>query len=120
MNISSGANIINAIQNLKMAQEQFEDFERQFPNSQGSRLFKKYNDKINWIFSDIITHPFLPNIIRDGIREEIKSDVFAVPAILEKIALLTPEQREIIEDVLDAYIYGETVKIVDINEINEK
>jgi len=117
MNIGSGANIINAIQNLKMAQEQFEDFERQFPNSQGSRLFKKYNDKITWIFSDIITHPFLPDIVRSGIKEEIKSDVFAVPAIVEKVALLTPEQREIIENVLDAYIYGETVKVVDIKEI---
>ena len=41
----TGANIISAIQNLKMAQEQFEDFCRQYPNSQGSRLFKKYSDK---------------------------------------------------------------------------
>jgi hypothetical protein len=119
MNISSGANIINAIQNLKMAQEQFEDFERQFPNSQGSRLFKRYNDKINWIFSDIITHPFLPEVIRNGIKDEIRSDVFAVPAILEKVALLSPEQRDIIESTLDAMLSGEEVKIVDIKEINK-
>jgi hypothetical protein len=116
--VKSGANIINAIQNLKMAQEQFEDFCRQYPNSQGSRLFKKYSDKVNWIFSDIVTHPFLTNEVRLGIKNEIQSDVFAVPAILEKIALLTPEQREIIEDVIDAYVSGETVKIVDVNELN--
>ena len=111
------ANIIGAIQNLKMAQEQFLDFCRQFPNSQGERLFKTYVSKIDWVFKDIITHPFLTNEIRVGIKKEIESDVFAVPAILEKIALLKPEQREIIEDVIDAYISGETIKIVDINEI---
>jgi hypothetical protein len=111
------ANIIGAIQNLKMAQEQFQDFCRQFPNSQGERLFKTYVSKIDWIFKDIITHPFLTDEVRLGIKKEIESDVFAVPAILEKIALLKPEQREIIEDVIDAYISGETIKIVDINEI---
>ena len=111
------ANIIGAIQNLKMAQEQFLDFCRQFPNSQGEKLFKTYVSKIDWVFKDIITHPFLTNEVRVGIKKEIESDVFAVPAILEKIALLKPEQREIIEDVIDAYISGEIIKIVDINEI---
>jgi hypothetical protein len=117
--VNNGANIINAIQNLKMAQEQFEDFCRQYPNSQGSRMFKKYSDKIEWIFGDIITNPFLTEDVRIGIKNEIKSDVFAVPAIMEKVALLTPNQREIIEDVLEAYISGETVKILDINDIKD-
>ena len=118
--VNNGANIINAIQNMKMAQEQFLDFTRQYPKSSGSRLFKKYADKIDWIFSDIITHPFLTSEVRNGIKLEIKSDVFAVPAIIEKVALLTPEQRELIEDTLDAMLSGEEVKIIDINEINEK
>lgn len=115
----NGANIINAIQNLKMAQEQLEDFCRQYPNSQGERIFKNYSKKIDWIFNDIITHPFLTNEVRTGIKNEIQSDVFAVPAIIEKVALLTPDQREIIESTLDAMLSGEEVKIVDINEINQ-
>jgi hypothetical protein len=118
--VNNGANIINAIQNLKMAQEQFEDFCRQYPNSQGSRLFKKYSDKIGWIFSDLITNPFITEEVRIGIKNEISSDVFAVPAIIEKVALLTPDQRDLIESTLDAILSGEEVKIVDINEINEK
>ena len=113
------ANIISAIQNLKMAQEQFQDFCRQFPETKGEKLFKVYVGKINWIFKDIVTHPFLNDEVRFGIRKEIESDVFAVPAILEKVALLTPEQREIIESTLDAMINGEEVKIVDINEIKQ-
>ena len=115
----NGANIISAIQNLKMAQEQLEDFCRQFPRSQGERIFKNYSKKIDWIFSDIITHPFLTAEVRMGIKNEINSDVFAVPAIIEKVALLNPEQREIIESTLVAMINGEEVKIVDINEINK-
>jgi len=118
--MNNGANIISAIQNLKMAQEQFDDFCRQYPDSQGSRLFKKYSEKINWIFSDLITNPFVTAEVRIGIKNEIASDVFAVPAIVEKVALLTPDQRDIIESTLDALINGEEVKIIDINEINEK
>lgn len=116
--IKKGANVINAVQNLKMAQEQFDDFCRQYPNSQGSRLFGSYSKKISWIFSDIITHPFLNNEIRDGIKKEIQSDVFAVPAIIEMVALLTPEQRDLIESTLEAMLAGEVVKIVDINDID--
>jgi Fe-S cluster biosynthesis and repair protein YggX len=115
----TGANIISAIQNLKMAQEQLEDFCREFPNSQGERIFKNYSKKIDWIFNDIITHPFLTAEVRLGIKNEIQSDVFAVPAIIEKVALLNPEQREIIESTIDAMINGEEVKIVDINELNK-
>ena len=111
------ANIISAIQNLKMAQEQFDDFRRQYPDSKGERLFKMYADKITWMFKDIITHPFITDDVREGIKHEIASDVYAVPAIVEKVALLTPEQRELIEDTLDAMLAGEEVKIVDINEI---
>ena len=113
------ANIISAIQNLKMAQEQLEDFCRQYPETKGEKLFKVYVSKISWMFKDIVTHPFLTEEVRAGIRKEIESDVFAVPAILEKVALLTPEQREIIEATLDAMIDGEEVKIVDINEIKQ-
>jgi hypothetical protein len=118
--VNNGANIINAIQNLIMAREQFEDFCRQYPNSQGSRLFKKYSDKISWMFSDLVSNPFLTEEVRIGIKNEIESDVFAVPAIIEKVALLTPDQRDLIESTLDALLSGEEVKIVDIKEINKK
>ena len=114
-----GANIINAIQNLKMAQEQFDDFRRQYPDSKGDKMFKLYGDKITWMFKDIITHPFITEDVRDGIKHEIASDVYAVPAILEKIALLNPEQRELIEDTLDAMLAGEK-EIIDKKEITNK
>ena len=114
--VKRGANIINAIQNLKMAQEQFLDFCRQYPNSKGERLFRNCSKKIDNIFSDIITHPFLTQEVRDGIKHELSSDIWAVPACLEKIALLNPEQREIIEAAMDAMLDGEVVKMMDIKD----
>ena len=114
--IKRGANVINAIQNLKMAQEQFLDFCRQYPNSKGERLFGNCSKKIDNIFSDILTYPFFTEEVRDGIRQEIKSDVFAVPAILEKVALLNPDQRELIESAIDAMLSGEVVKMMDIKD----
>lgn len=113
--IKRGANIINAIQNLKMGQEQFLDFCRQYPDSKGERLFKNCSKKIDGIFTDIITHPMLTQEVRDGIKNEIKSDVFAVPAILEKVALLNPDQRDLIESAIDAMLEGIEVKIKDID-----
>lgn len=114
--MQKGANIINAIQNLKMAQEQFDDFCRQYPNTKGYHLFKSYSKRIDFIFTDIITHPYITDEVRDGIRKEIASDVFAVPAIIEKVGLITPEQREIIENTLDAMLSGTEVKIIDIED----
>jgi hypothetical protein len=108
-----GSNIVSAIHNLKMAQEHFEDFIREFPTSQGSRLFATYVKKIDWIYFDFISHPQMTEAIREGVKKEIQSDVFAVPAITEKVALLNPEQREMIELTIDAMLSGEEVTFID-------
>ena len=108
-----GSNIVSAIHSLKMAQEFFSDFTREFPDSAGSRLFDKYNKRVDWILNDLITHPCLPEYVREGIKEELKSDVFTVPAIVEKVSLLRPEQRETIETLIDAALNGEEFRIVD-------
>jgi len=96
-----GSNIIQAIQNLKLAAECFDDFCREHPQTKGSALFKSYRKKIDWIHQDMITHPQLPNVVREGIKREINSDIFAIPAIHEKIALLNPKHREVLEQFID-------------------
>lgn len=112
-----GSNIISAIHHLKMAQEHYEDFVREYPDSAGSRLFKSYISKIKWISTDILSHPHVSEEVRIGIKKELASDVFAVPAINEKVALLNPDQREMIEETIDAMLAGEEIKIVDIKEM---
>jgi len=108
-----GSNIISAIHHLRMAEEHYADFIREFPESMGTRLFKSYIAKIKWIYTDIISHPYITQEVRDGIKNEISSDIFAIPAINDKVALLNPEQREMIEDTIDAMLSGENVKIID-------
>jgi hypothetical protein len=49
----------------------------------------------------MITHPQLPDVVREGIKREINSDIFAIPAIHEKIALLNPKHREVLEEFID-------------------
>ena len=111
---NNGSNVVNAIQHLKMAIEHFEDFNRQFPNSSGSRLFNTYISKIKlYIFKDLLTYPHFTEDVREAIRAEIASDAFSIPAITEKVALLRPDQREIIEMTIDAMLSGQEILIGD-------
>jgi hypothetical protein len=112
-----GANLVSAIHHLRMSEEHFEDFIRQNPQSKGERLFKNYITKIRWVMNDIQTYPYFNQDTRDCIKAEIESDIFAVPAINEKVSLLNPTQRELIEDTIDAMLAGEDVKIVDTKEV---
>jgi len=74
-------------------------------------LFTGYKKRAEWIVNDLITHPLLPQSVRDGIKAEWSSDCFTVDAIAEKAALLNPAQRENIESVIDCMLKGETLKI---------
>lgn len=95
------SNIVSSIQHLKLAQEHFDDFCREHRGSKGEILFKNYSRKIEWILKDMLAHPAFPEQVREGIRREINSDLLAIPSINEKVALLSPAQREIIEDTID-------------------
>lgn len=109
--MKSRSNIISAIQHLKMADEHFQSFIRDNPGTKGKDLFKRYSEKVNWILKDLYCHPALPVEVRQGIKREIESDVFAVPAINEKIALLSPSQREAVEQLIETILKGETINV---------
>lgn len=107
----SNNNVISAVHHLKMGKEHLEDFCRQHKGSIGSRMFKTYIARVDWILKDMITSNVLGEFVREGIKNEINSDIFIVPAITEKVQLLTPEQREALENVVDCLLNGETIKI---------
>ena len=98
--MKGSSNIISGIHCLAQAFEHFDSFRREYPGSAGDRVFKNYNQKLEWIARDLISHPFLSKEVREGVSNEWDSDVFAIPAITEKIALLNPVQREIIEKMI--------------------
>jgi hypothetical protein len=112
MGVSS---IVSSMQNIIVAREFCNDFIRSHPESAGAKVFKLYAKKLQWILDDFYTFPYFPQEIRDGIKNEIKSDPFTIPAINEKLALVTPEHREMLEQIIDAILQGEKFTI----EINK-
>ena len=116
--MSKTNNIICGIHNLKMAVDYFEDFQREHKGTKGANLFKLYCSKIDWMLKDLVTHPFLPENVRQGIKNEIESDLFTIPAIAEKIALLKPNSREAVEDMIDTILAGAELTVETIKEEN--
>jgi len=109
------SSIVQVIQHLKISDEFMNDFIRSAPNTRGAVIFKDYSRRLKWILRDIITYPYFDDAVRQGIKVEIQSDAFAVPAIVGKIALLNPGQREMMEDLVDDILKGKTIH-VDIKE----
>lgn len=109
--MKGSSNIVSAVHKMRMVVEHFESFQREHPGSKGARLFANYVLRINWIANDLFTNPFLPNVVREGIKKEWESDVFGTDAIAEKVALLSPEKREAVETLIDSILDGKEVKI---------
>jgi len=105
------SSVVQGIQHLKQADEFINDFIRQAPNTRGAVIFSMYSRKIRWILFDILTFPFFTDEIRKGIKAEIESDAFAVEAIHDKIPLLNPEQREMLEELVGDMLEGKTIEI---------
>jgi len=105
------SSIVQSIQHLKLADEFMNDFIRQAPMSRGGLIFLNYSRKIRWILTDIITYPHFNDEVRAGVKVEIESDAFSVQAIHDKIPLLNPEQREMLEELLEDMLAGKTITI---------
>jgi hypothetical protein len=88
-----------------------DDIVRQHPGSRAAAMFEGYSKKIKWILRDIYTHPHFTDPIRDGIKKEIESDPLTYRAIMERISLLAPEQRDMLEFVVNDMIDGKQIKI---------
>lgn len=111
--MKSRSDIVSGLQHLRMAKDHFQSFILDNKNSRGSKQFGVFVKRIDWMFFDLITNPSLPQKVVDGVLHEVNSDVWAVPAITEKIALLKPEQRELLEDVIDKVISGDMLLVND-------
>jgi hypothetical protein len=77
-------------------------------------LGKRYEAKIDWIYNDFISCTIFTDVIREGCRKEWESDVLAVPAIVDKVELLAPDKRELIEGIIDAILEGVEITLVDV------
>ncbi len=108
----AGTNFIQAIHHLKIAKEFFMDIQRECgEGTKGHRVAKIYEQKIEWIYKDLLTNPNFNESFREGLKAEWNSDAFVVPALMEKIAELIPENREKVEMVVESILKGEPIDI---------
>ena len=107
--------VMSAIHHMRTALEYMEDFVRESnqkgAGSRGAAKFSEYAKKINWILTDMKTYPHFCQEVRDGFAIEMKSDVFAYVAVAEKCSLLDPNQREMLDELLDKILAGETIEV---------
>ncbi len=110
--MKGGSDIVSTVQHIRMAMDHCDSFINQHPGTKGAKLFDGYRSRLQWILNDLKTHPALPEGVRAGLKAEIEGDVFTVPAIAEKIALVPPQQRETIEALIDGVLNGESINII--------
>lgn len=116
-NLKGASQLVDFIHHLKCAHEYMQSFKRDRPGTRAEKLAHNYGWRIEWIYNDMMTNPTFPPEVREGIRKEWNSDTFTMPAIMQKVAILNPQQRDAIENVLDTIIRGESLQI-DIHEGN--
>lgn len=107
------SSIVQSLNKLKQATDLLEDFQREHKGSKGAKIAKTYIDRIYWIYLDLVSNPSFTEEVRNGIRKEWTSDAFTVDALNDKIGLLNPEQRELVETITDALLRVEEISLID-------
>lgn len=108
--------LANGLMHLRIAQMYFQSFAMEYPGTNGARIFGNYNRKIDWMIKDLQLSPALPESVRNGIKEDMNSDVLVIPALIEKVALLTEENRLSIETLIEGLIAGEKIIVEKVSE----
>lgn len=99
--------LTNGLMHLRIAQMYFFSFVTDFPETKGARLFGNYSNRIDWIIKDLQYNPLLSDSVRNIIKKDMESDVLVIPSLVEKIALLTEENRLSMESLVDGMLKGE-------------
>lgn len=109
--VEKRSNLIQGLHALRIAKENFHCLQLDNKGGLGEKLGKRYEKAIDAIYLDFIYTPQFPNEVREGVRQEWSSDVFAVSAIAEKLALVPPKEREMIERLIECILNGEKISI---------
>jgi hypothetical protein len=93
-------NIAKPFFDIQHAAWQFETVAKDSPpKSKARQLLGSYAKKLQWIINDFTTE--LPEGFADLVRKDVGSyDGLVIPACLEELVLMTPEQREVAEVML--------------------
>ncbi len=110
--MKGASDLVNGLLHLRIAKHYWDDYRRELKSTPGANLLRNYVNRIDWIYNDLITYPLFTEEIRQGIKKEWNSDTFVVPAVMDKLAFLNPEQRLIIENIMDLMIAGEQIELI--------
>jgi len=108
----NSTSLVAFLHNVKKAKEFGEDFNRALKKP----ILKNYINRLDYILNDFKSSILFPDDVRSAVRDEIESDVLVVDAIVDRIRLLNPPQREVIELIMDKIIAGEEILFVDNKE----
>jgi len=109
--MKGGSDIVASLHYAKMSQEHMHSFIAERPNAVLARNFKGYSKRLTWIMDDLKSEPLIPQMVRDGINQELNSDVPGVIEIQRKIHLLNPTKREFVEIIIDRLLAGDEMNI---------
>lgn len=109
-----------AFHNLKIAKEYFLDIYREHPTKSAGRISKLCSDKIDWIFNNVYTSSAIPKEVIEQLKNQLEADSLAIPEIMFKIVLLSGEQREALEFVINQLLSGQSLRVEINNEENKE
>ena len=111
--MNAASQLVDFIHHLRCCYEYMRSFSKDAAGTRAAQIGQKYAPKLEWMYKDLITSPILHEQVRDGLRAEWEVDTFATSAIVEKLALLTDEQRLEVERLIDMIADGQgTMEII--------
>lgn len=107
----AASDFVHAVISIAKARDYMLSFMRDHSNSKLGKNCRVWLGKINWLEADIITSPAFDDQTRLALKYEMNGDVFAMDAIMERLAHLTPDQRLQVEQVVEMVAKGNMIKI---------
>ena len=101
--------LAKGLHNINLAKQYFEDV-RIGTSREIKAIFNNYINKCDWIITDVKAR------FTDECREVLKvdlSDSLVFESITDKLVYINKEQRLFIENLLEAMVNGEEVKMID-------
>ena len=100
--------IVHFITNIRKAIAYAEDVNR----ISKAKILNKYISRLEWVLTDFKTTPSFRDKkdLIAALNDELKSDPLLTDAIMDKVQLLHPHHREVLEDLIDTMIKGEPLE----------
>ena len=101
-----------AVQAASKVKLHLNSFVKDYGRTPLGRAAKEWAKRAEWIEFSMLTCSVWDKETRDAVREELTTDPYTTDAIIEHISIMTPEQRQQLEQVVNAIRSGETLNVI--------